>query len=238
MATPFLSSPDELEARELDGVVTLKWTYPEDFAAQLIVFDIFAAADPADAFRSCVASDVASLEATIGGFERGGTFYFIAVAKRAPLLSLPSRAVVVVIAPPATTREFSGPAAASDTAEPAGLSFPFAIGLLGAVSSEGGSARLRGQILQLLLTSPGERVNVPEFGTRLRDLVFDPNNDLLAASTEFMIKRALQTYLSDEMRVEQVAVSADDGLLQVHIVYLRTSDLQFERVRVGIPLPG
>jgi phage baseplate assembly protein W len=106
------------------------------------------------------------------------------------------------------------------------------------VSSDGGSALLRGQILQLLLTSPGERVNVPEFGTRLRDLVFDPNNDVLAASTEFMIKRALQTYLSDAMRVEQVAVSANDGLLQVNIVYLRTSDLQFERVRVGIPLPG
>jgi len=235
----FLSSPDQLEARELPGgFVTLRWTYPEDFAAQQIVFDIFASADPASAFRSCVAPDVAGLEATIGGFERGGTFYFIAVAKRAPLLSLPSSALAVAIAPPVATREVSGPVVAADTAEPAGLAFPFAIGPLGSVSAEGGSPRLRGQILQLLLTSPGERVNVPEFGTRLRDLVFDPNNDVLAASTEFMIKRALQTYLSDEMRVEQVAVSADDGVLQVHIVYLRTSDLQFERVRVGIPLPS
>ena len=239
MATGFLSSPDELEARELGGgVVKIRWTYPEEFAAQDIVFDIFAAADPADAFRSCVASDVADLETTIGGFERGGTFYFVAVAKRAPLLSLPSRALAVEIAPPTSIRTVSGPVAVPDTAEPAGLAFPFVIDPLGSVSSQGGSALLRGQILQLLLTSPGERVNLPDFGTRLRDLVFDPNNDVLAASTEFMITRALQKYLSDEIRVEQVAVSANDGILQVHIVYLRTSDLQFERVRVGIPLPS
>jgi hypothetical protein len=238
VASGFLSSPDGLEGRELGGgVVKLRWTYPEDFSAQHIVFDIFASGDPTNAFRSCVASDIAGLEATIGGFERGGTFYFIAVAKRAPLLSLPSRALAVKVAAPTVTSAASGPVAA-DTAELAGLAFPFAINLLGSVSSEGGSALLRGQILQLLLTSPGERVNLPDYGTRLRDLVFDPNNDVLAATTEFMIKRALQKYLADDIRVEQVAVTANQELLQVNIVYLRTSDLQFERVRVGIPLPG
>jgi uncharacterized protein len=239
VATEFLSSPDGLEALDAGGgVVTIRWAYPDDFAKLRIVFDIFASPDPTDAFRTCVASDVAGLEVDVAGFERGGTIYFVALAKRAPLLSLPSRALAFEIARTTTREAPPSPVSVSDTAKPAGLAFPFAVDRLGSISSDGGSARLRGQILQLLLTSPGERVNVPDFGTRLRDLVFDPNNDVLAASTEFMITRALQKYLADEIRVEQVAVSADDAVLHVHIVYLRTSDLQFERVRVGIPLPG
>ena len=37
-------------------------------------------------------------------------------------------------------------------------------------------ADLRGKIIQVLFTAPGERVNQPEFGCGLFNLVFDPNN--------------------------------------------------------------
>jgi hypothetical protein len=236
MATGFLASPDGLKGEPSAGAVRLSWSYPEDFAAQQIVFDIYVSTDPTDAFRTRVAADVNGLHVAIPGFDKGGTFYFIVVAKRAPLLSLPSRALTVRIAAPVGAVAAS-PAGTAGATEPSGLAFPFAVNRLGSIASEGGSALLRGRILQLLLTSPGERVNLPDFGTRLRDLVFDPNNDVLAASTEFMIQRAMQKYLSDDLRVEQVAITAADEVLQVNIVYYRTSDLQLESVRVGIPLP-
>jgi phage baseplate assembly protein W len=118
-----------------------------------------------------------------------------------------------------------------------GLSVPFRIDAGGRVLVDGGDALLRSKVLQLLLTSPGERVNQPEFGTRLRDLVFDPNNDILAAATEFAITRALQRFLGQQIEVEGVQVSTFDSELHVDISYVRKQDLTAQRVRVGIPIP-
>ena len=59
--------------------------------------------------------------------------------------------------------------------------FPFKIGVDGRVASVTGDDNIRGKIIQVLFTSPGERVNMPEFGCGLRDLVFDPNNEILDA---------------------------------------------------------
>jgi phage baseplate assembly protein W len=115
--------------------------------------------------------------------------------------------------------------------------FPFQIDPKGSVFGDFGDSLLHGKILQLLLTSPGERVNLPEFGTRLRDLVFDPNNEVLAAATEFAVSRALQRFLSDELHVEKVQISSHEAELLVEILYLRKADLNTERLRVGIPIP-
>jgi uncharacterized protein len=120
---------------------------------------------------------------------------------------------------------------------PAGLGFPFRIDAAGHVLAQDGAALLRGKILQVLLTSPGERVNLPEFGTRLRDLVFDPDNDVLAAATEFTVARALQRFLGDQIHVEAVSVTSEGNALLVGIDYLRKSDLAAERLRVGVPIP-
>jgi uncharacterized protein len=121
---------------------------------------------------------------------------------------------------------------------PFGLGFPFGIEGAGRVFRQGGDSLLKGRVLQLLLTSPGERVNVPEFGTRLRDLVFDPNNDILAAATEFAVNRALQRFLGDQIHVDRVQVTTRDNELHVDISYLRKSDVSTERLRIGIPIPA
>ncbi len=80
-------------------------------------------------------------------------------------------------------------------------------------------------------------MNLPEYGTRLRDLVFDPNDDILAATTEFMVNRALQRFLGDEIQVDRVGVQNEEDTLQVEIVYIRKSDLRMERLRIGLPIP-
>lgn len=114
-----------------------------------------------------------------------------------------------------------------------GPAFPFTIDDLGRVATQSDDANIRARIIQLLLTSPGERVNLPEFGCGLRELVFDPNNEILAATTEFAISRALVRWLGDEIMVEGVSVTNEDDALQVEVIYLRRDRLETGRVKIA-----
>jgi phage baseplate assembly protein W len=60
--------------------------------------------------------------------------------------------------------------------------FPFAVNEAGRISATGGDEAIRGKVIQVLFTAPGERVNQPEFGCGLFNLVFEPNNPILAAA--------------------------------------------------------
>lgn len=218
------------------GDVTLTWSYPGDITVLAIVFDVFGSDDPRDVFHTRLAADVAATTVDLDGFGFAGDRYFTVVAKRGDLLSLPARILLLSVAP--QTAAGPTPAGGAAGALASGLGFPFGITSLGGVFAQGGDALLRGKILQLLLTSPGERVNLPDFGTRLMDMVFDPNSDVLAATTEFMIARALQKYMDDEIQIDKVEITTDESTLNVDIAYLKKADLRSELVRVGIPLPG
>jgi uncharacterized protein len=111
--------------------------------------------------------------------------------------------------------------------------FPLAVRSDGLVAVEGdGDVGLRGRVLQVLFTAPGERVNLPEFGCGLFDLVFDPNNEVLAAATQFSIGSALMRWLGDEIIVANVGVTAEDEKISIEIVYARRADLVRQTVRV------
>ena len=69
--------------------------------------------------------------------------------------------------------------------------FPFAVNEAGRVSATGGDEAVRGKIVQVLFTAPGERVNFPEFGCGLFNLVFEPSNEILVAAMEFTVGQAL-----------------------------------------------
>lgn len=79
---------------------------------------------------------------------------------------------------------------------------------------------IRGLIQQLLLTSPGERVMRPEFGSGLRQLLFAGNSPELATSTQMMMQGALQQWLGDLILVESVQIQAIESALQVEVVYI------------------
>jgi len=113
------------------------------------------------------------------------------------------------------------------------LGFPFRINELGQVAPLTGDANIRAQVLQVLLTAPGERVMLPEFGCGLRDLVFDPNNEILAATTEFTVAKALQQWLDDEIIVQSVDVTHQDGELQIEVIYLRRDQLQPGKIKIA-----
>lgn len=114
-----------------------------------------------------------------------------------------------------------------------GWSFPFRIDDLGQVGISSGDQHIRNKVLQVLLTSPGERVNLPEFGCGLRDLVFDPNNEILAATTEFTVQRALQHWLADEITVQGVDVSSQEGQLTIEVAYVRRDQLEPGKIKIA-----
>jgi phage baseplate assembly protein W len=99
------------------------------------------------------------------------------------------------------------------------LSVPFQIGALGAPRTAGRTAAARQQIEQLLFTLPGERVNRPDFGCGVQRLVFSGASDEAAAATEYVVRVAMQTFLSDLLTVDAVQVTVDEVTLTVDILY-------------------
>jgi len=114
-----------------------------------------------------------------------------------------------------------------------GFGFPFGVSVDGSIVPDSDeNVDLRGKILQVLFTAPGERVNHPEFGCGLFNLIFDPNNTILAAAMEFNIGAALTRWLGELLLVAAVNVSADDDSATVEVSYVRRRDQSRQAVRV------
>ncbi|MFD1213392.1 GPW/gp25 family protein [Arthrobacter sp. GCM10027362] len=114
-----------------------------------------------------------------------------------------------------------------------GFGFPFRVAPGGTISPDGDEdADLRGKIVQVLFTSPGERVNQPTFGCGLLNLVFDPNNTVLAAAVEFTASQSLTRWLGGEIVVSGVDIQAQDETLTVEVAYLRRRDGARQSVRI------
>jgi phage baseplate assembly protein W len=74
-------------------------------------------------------------------------------------------------------------------------------------------------IEQVLFTSPGERVNLPSFGSGLLQLPFAPNSVEMAAATQFSVQAALQNWLAGYVKVQSVVATAQDAVLTVTVTY-------------------
>ncbi|HEX2330556.1 MAG TPA: GPW/gp25 family protein [Candidatus Angelobacter sp.] len=106
------------------------------------------------------------------------------------------------------------------------LDFPFGFASDGSVAQVDEDHHLRERLMQILFTSPGERVMLPDFGCGARDLIFAGNNPVLAAATEFKVARALQTYMGDQVLINGVDVTNDEEKLMITIEYTKTRDAQ------------
>jgi phage baseplate assembly protein W len=104
------------------------------------------------------------------------------------------------------------------------LSFPLRIDPRGRSAEVAADAHVREMIEQVLFTVPGERVNRPDFGCGLLQLVFAPNSDALAAAVQTTVQGALQQWLGDLIEVEAVQVEHGDARLQVTVQYLVRRD--------------
>ena len=105
--------------------------------------------------------------------------------------------------------------------EPDYLDFPFHLDARGRSAGTSPDDHIRDLIFQVLFTNPGERVNRPEFGSGLKQLVFLPNSDALTTTTQQMVQGALQRWLGDVINVKQVAVEAEESSMTVRVTYSR-----------------
>ncbi|HYM73665.1 MAG TPA: GPW/gp25 family protein [Stellaceae bacterium] len=99
------------------------------------------------------------------------------------------------------------------------IGFPLRFDTSGRTAAVDQDRHIRDLIEQVLLTSPGERVNRPTFGTGTGQLVFAPNSDTLAIAQQKLIQGGLQQWLSDLISVQSVQVENNDATLLVTVQY-------------------
>jgi uncharacterized protein len=99
------------------------------------------------------------------------------------------------------------------------VNFPLGFDGSGRTAQAAPQDYVRQLIEQVLFTSPGERVNLPDFGSGLLQLTFAPNSMEMAAATHFSVQSALQKWLGGYVRVQSVTASAQDATLQVTVAY-------------------
>ena len=114
------------------------------------------------------------------------------------------------------------------------LHHPYGFNGRGATATADEAAWIRGLIEQVIFTTPGERLMLPDFGSGLMQLVFAPNSPALASTTQFLVQGALQRWLGDLITLEAVDVEAEEASLRVSVRYtiLRSQTTQsatFER---------
>ena len=100
------------------------------------------------------------------------------------------------------------------------LAFPFHLTPVGrSAQSPSPETHIRELLEQLLLTRPGERVNRPQLGCGLGDLVFGPSSPEVAAAVSVTLGAAVAEFLGDLIRVRDLRVQAGDGELRVDLAY-------------------
>jgi phage baseplate assembly protein W len=119
-----------------------------------------------------------------------------------------------------------------------GLAFPLRLGVAGLAESAG-LARVEQSIHVILGTQVGERVMRPDFGSRLRGLVFAPNTSATADLARFYATESLTRW---EPRIDllEIRVTNDGGrgLLRIEVRYqLRATQTPHTLVHL-LPLEG
>lgn len=110
------------------------------------------------------------------------------------------------------------------------IDFPFRFDARGRTAATDDNDHIRDMIEELLFTTPGERVNRPDFGSGLLQMVFAPNSTELASALQFTTQAALQRYLGDLIDLQQLEITAVDATLTVIVKYVvrQTQQVQTE----------
>jgi uncharacterized protein len=106
------------------------------------------------------------------------------------------------------------------------IAYPYQIDGRGRTAGTPDDDHIRDMIEQLLFTNPGERVNRPNFGSGLLQMVFEPNSTELAAALQFTLQASLQQLLGGLIQLLAVQVANNDGVLQVTVQYVIRGEQQ------------
>jgi len=100
------------------------------------------------------------------------------------------------------------------------LAFPFRIGEDGRTASPASfEEHVKEEVVQLVLTSLGERLFQPEIGTNVRRLVFENLDQVTAGLTKSTISQALSRWLGHRVEMDDLIVEIEDSKLTVDLRY-------------------
>ena len=105
-----------------------------------------------------------------------------------------------------------------------GFGFPYRVDANGMTAGASHDEHIREMIEQLLFTRRGERVNRPDFGTGVNELVFSENAPELAAAAQHTVMAGLQQWLAGQIEVRGVETAAIDSLLSISVRYRPLDD--------------
>ena len=95
-----------------------------------------------------------------------------------------------------------------------GLQYPIQKTPRGLFAQKRGVDQIKADMLQLLLTNPGERVMLPNYGTPLRELMFEPNDSTLEIQAKQMIADSIKKW-EPRIVIQNIKVTSDidEGML-------------------------
>ena len=108
------------------------------------------------------------------------------------------------------------------------IDYPFHFDSRGHTALTDDDDHIRDMIEQFLFTNAGERVNRPDFGSGLLQLIFAPNSSELASTLQFTIQAGLQQWLGDLIEVRELDVTSEEASIRIAVQYLvrRTQEVR------------
>ena len=100
------------------------------------------------------------------------------------------------------------------------IDFPFHFDGRGRTAETGMDDHIRDMIEQFIFTNAGERVNRPDFGSGLQQLIFAPNSPELASALQFTMQAGINRWLGDLIELRALDVQSDDSQLLINITYI------------------
>jgi phage baseplate assembly protein W len=103
---------------------------------------------------------------------------------------------------------------------PTDIAWPFGFDAAGRTARAGQEEHVKQMLGQLIFTNLGERVNRPEFGSGLMQLVFAPNSPELATALQFNMRAAIQRWLGDLIELSALEVASNDATIGISLRYV------------------
>lgn len=134
-----------------------------------------------------------------------------------------------------------------------GIAYPVRKNPQGFFYTESGVNQIKSDLLILLLTNPGERVMLPQFGTPLRSLVFEPNDAMLRQKAKTMIVNSIKKFepriviqsIEVSSKLEEISMNSQDdrteaeGVLMIKIIFFDPQDIkEVQELKLEVPLSG
>lgn len=100
------------------------------------------------------------------------------------------------------------------------LAFPFRIGKDGhTVTADTLAGQVLQELEQLVLTNPGERLFLPDFGGGATRLLFEAADANSASVAQATLTNAIRTWLAGRVDLQNLTVTATGSALNITIVY-------------------